>query len=133
MESIQEQIGNNIKEFRLKKGYTQSDLAQKLNVTKVTISRLENGKRSLGLDKIINLCEILETNIYYIFKNTAIAGNIDDIQELTSKIETLPPPYLSLVKMIVNQLNRLQINEDEAHKRANIINSSYSKSHSKKF
>ena len=37
----------NIKEERLKKGWTQQDLADKLGMDRISINRMENGKQKI--------------------------------------------------------------------------------------
>jgi len=43
-------MGEKLKEFREKKGYSQDELAQIMNITRTTISKIENGKFSFSID-----------------------------------------------------------------------------------
>jgi len=43
-------IGDTIKSIREKKGYSQDELAEIMNVNRSTISKIENGKFNLSLD-----------------------------------------------------------------------------------
>lgn len=52
-----------IKHYRLKRGMSQTDLASFLGVTKQFISKLENGKSKLPLDKILITSEFLDIPI----------------------------------------------------------------------
>lgn len=56
-------IGNKIKEFRLLKNMTQSDLADLLKTTKQTIGRYENGLRRANQDTLFELADIFGKNI----------------------------------------------------------------------
>ena len=56
-------IGNKIKEFRLLKNMTQSDLADLLKTTKQTIGRYENGSRRANQDTLFELADIFGKNI----------------------------------------------------------------------
>lgn len=50
-----------LKEFRLKKGITQQDLAELLKLRCNTVSQYETGKRRLTAEVIIRICLVLET------------------------------------------------------------------------
>ena len=62
-------IGKNIKKARAEKGYTQEQLAQKLNVTRNTISNYETGHSNPDIEMLQMLAEALETD-----PNTLIYG-----------------------------------------------------------
>lgn len=48
-----------IKTKIIEKGYTQKEIAEKLGITEVTLSRWVNGKLG-NIEKFIKLCKILE-------------------------------------------------------------------------
>lgn len=56
------EITSNIRKFRKKMEMSQNDLAQKLNVTRQTVSSWENGKTYPDLDMVVRLSEVLETD-----------------------------------------------------------------------
>jgi len=43
-------VGGTLKEMREKKGYSQDELAEAMNVNRSTISKIENGKFNLSVD-----------------------------------------------------------------------------------
>ena len=43
-------VGETLKEMREKKGYSQDELAEAMNINRSTISKIENGKFNLSLD-----------------------------------------------------------------------------------
>jgi len=43
-------VGEALKEMREKKGYSQDELAEIMNVNRSTISKIENGKFNLSID-----------------------------------------------------------------------------------
>ncbi len=43
-------VGETLKEMREKKGYSQDELAEAMNVNRSTISKIENGKFNLSVD-----------------------------------------------------------------------------------
>ena len=56
------EITVNIRKFRKKAGLSQSDLAEKLNVTRQTVSSWENGKTYPDLEMVVQLSEVLGTD-----------------------------------------------------------------------
>ena len=52
-------IGKRISNFRNKKGMSQEELGQKLNISREHISRIETGKRNLGLDALVDIANAL--------------------------------------------------------------------------
>ena len=69
-------IGKNIKKARSEKGYTQEELAQKLSVTRNTISNYETGHSNPDIEMLQMLAEALETDpntlIYSEKKNQSV-------------------------------------------------------------
>ena len=53
-------IGNNLKEARKDKGYTQKEGASLLRMTQQQYSRFENGVFELNYEQILRLCELYE-------------------------------------------------------------------------
>ena len=57
---------NRLKELRKEKGLTQTDLAELLEVTKLTIHNWENGVFSIKSDRLKKLCEIFDVDAPYL-------------------------------------------------------------------
>ena len=57
---------NRLKELRKEKGLTQTDLAELLEVTKLTIHNWENGVFSIKSDRLKMLCEIFDVDVPYL-------------------------------------------------------------------
>jgi len=53
----------NIKAIRAKRGFTQEFVAEKLNCDYTTYGKIENGKTSLSVEKLIKLSEIFNIDI----------------------------------------------------------------------
>ena len=62
-EQILKQLGRNIKAERVRKGYTQETFAEKLEVTREYISRIERGQENMSILKILHVANNLETDI----------------------------------------------------------------------
>ena len=73
-------IGQFIKEQRLKKGYTQSDLSKLLDVSHQAVSRWENGE---NLPDVVKLNEL--SNLYGVSLDYIIKCGLDDKNHQTSE------------------------------------------------
>lgn len=88
---LKKYIGNQIKTFRKSAGFTQDELAKRLNTTKQTISRYEKGDRKANQDMLFELCDIFGVSI-------------DDF--FPSQNETLQSPTTSPIQTIYDQLHK---------------------------
>ena len=88
---LKKYIGNQIKNFRKSAGFTQDELAKRLNTTKQTISRYEKGDRKANQDMLFELCDIFGVSI-------------DDF--FPSQNETLQSPTTSPIQTIYDQLHQ---------------------------
>lgn len=59
-------IGLKIQYERKRKGLLQEELANQANITTAQLSRYENGKQKIPIDKLMVICKIL--NIEFILK-----------------------------------------------------------------
>ena len=88
---LKKYIGNQIKTFRKSAGFTQDELAKRLNTTKQTISRYEKGDRKANQDMLFELCDIFGVSI-------------DDF--FPSQNETLQSPTTFPIQTIYDQLHQ---------------------------
>jgi len=103
-------IGERIKTLRLKKGWSQSQLAEKANIDSRNLSRLETGKAKPKLNTIISLANALSITpndiLLYEFKENQIALT----KELTHLIENLS---VENKKKVIDYINYLQLNSKQ--------------------
>ncbi len=64
---VKEQIGERLKESRKAAGYTQAQIAEKMNMTQQQYSRFENGVFKLNYEQIILLCKIYDISADFLF------------------------------------------------------------------
>ncbi len=65
---ILKQFGRNVKAERVRLGYSQENLAEKMGVNREFISRIERGLQNMSLAKITTLANYLETNIHNLLR-----------------------------------------------------------------
>lgn len=59
-------IGNRIKELRIKRGYTQQSLGEKINKSKATISSYEKDVQLPPLEVAIDIASVLNVSLDYL-------------------------------------------------------------------
>jgi transcriptional regulator with XRE-family HTH domain len=64
-------LGANLRHYCGFRGLTQAKLAEKLDISPNFISDLENGKRWLSSDTLVNLSDILDIAVYELLKPEA--------------------------------------------------------------
>src|SRR5205823_1649913 len=61
-------VGERIKKRRTELGWTQDQLAQKAGISKSFLSDLENGKRSVSADNLLDIARVLSLSLDYLMK-----------------------------------------------------------------
>jgi transcriptional regulator with XRE-family HTH domain len=87
------QLGQKIKDLRIEKGYSQTNLAQVLGFDSPTaISLIESGNRSLKLRDLVTLCQLFDKEYGYFLdqgskaKSRKIDNAHEDIESLAKKL-----------------------------------------------
>lgn len=65
-----QQVGNAIKDLRLKKGLTQDQLGEKLKISSQAVSKWENGESYPDIQQLSNLCNEFEVSMDDLMLNT---------------------------------------------------------------
>lgn len=79
-------IGSQLKELRLSRGWRQSEVADKVGLSRPAISNIEAGKRALTLTTLKRFCEVYKIDISYFGIET---NNFDEALDLTTRIEAI--------------------------------------------
>ena len=86
-------IGSRLKKHRLAKGFTQEDVAKKLNVSRATISSWETGRTFPDIEKIVYLSNLYDLSLDQLIKEEPV------IMETIVK-ERKSLKYFKVIKMI---------------------------------
>jgi len=62
MDALMKKIGNRIKAIRERERLSQEDLAKKMEISRVAISQIENGKRKICTEELISLSRIFNVS-----------------------------------------------------------------------
>lgn len=79
-------VGKNIKFFREKKNITQSELADKLCVTRQAVSNWENGKTEPDIEMLNKIASVLEISIEELIYGFKRETNIINTKNVTENI-----------------------------------------------
>ena len=89
---LKKYIGTQIKTFRKSAGFTQDELAKRLNTTKQTISRYEKGDRKANQDMLFELCDIFGVSIDDFFPSQNESTQTPTTSPIQSIYDQLEPP-----------------------------------------
>lgn len=78
-------IGEKLYELRKNKNLSQEEVAEKLNVTRQTVSKWETNQSSPDLDKILPICELFE-----ISTEELLTGKKSEVNDESKVIEEIP-------------------------------------------
>ena len=68
-------LGKRIREERLRLNLTQEQLSEKVNVTPSYLGAVERGEKSMTLEKLIDLVNVLGVSVDYILSDMIYAPN----------------------------------------------------------
>lgn len=72
-------VGERIKARRLELEWTQDQLAQKAGISKSFLSDLENGKRSVGAENLLDIARALGVSIDFLMTGTASEKPVTEV------------------------------------------------------
>ncbi|MDB87630.1 XRE family transcriptional regulator [Listeria monocytogenes] len=82
-------LNENIKAIRKSKGFSQEEIAIKLNVVRQTISKWEQGLSVPDSDMLISISEVLETPVSTLLGETVMVSKVDDVKAISEKLEII--------------------------------------------
>ncbi len=88
-EEIRREIGDRIREARMKSGLTQSQLAETLDVSTSFLSEVETGKKGMSFETFYAICESIEVSSDFIlFGPDAITKPSKTIIEIAQRLDS---------------------------------------------
>ena len=97
-------VGRRIFKSRTELGLTQSELANLLDTTKISISRYEAGTREIKISTLVKLSKILNTSIHYLLglEEPKPDPRLCDINNLPDEAINKVNEYIELLKLKYN-------------------------------
>lgn len=94
-------IGQRIRLFRIKRGWKQSDLAEKSGVEPSNISHIERASTKLSLPTLVSIANALEVSLDEIVYNSLIKNKHIYVKEIDELVGDCDPKELSsIIQMI---------------------------------
>lgn len=99
-------IGTKIQEARRNKNYTQEFVAEKVDRSIDTIRGIENGRIVGSMETLINICNVLEVTLDYVFYD--LLESKDEIlnKELYKSFEELSLEDKQIVNTLIEQIRK---------------------------
>lgn len=104
--SIKSNLGKQIKKYRQKRGLSQEELAEKLEISQQTLSKIECGKNFLTAETLEKLQNVLGVSISEFFKfdeNITAQELLNSIEKGLQLIKT-NPEKLACVNRLVHEI-----------------------------
>jgi DNA-binding XRE family transcriptional regulator len=99
-------IGCRIKHIRMKKGFTQEQLAEKIDINSKYLSSIERGKENPTLNTLIKLSESLDVNLNNIFYQVEIEDPAKRKSLINSILNEASDEQLKLAYKILSAIIR---------------------------
>ncbi len=87
---IEKDIGKRIQEYRKKRGFTQEQLAEKINVSTNYLSALERGVYNIKLETLVNILNELNCSADEIFCDVVNKSSGIKATRISEKLNHLP-------------------------------------------
>lgn len=97
-------IGQRIRDVRKSKNITQDELAEKMDVSVVYLSRVERGSTSINLPRLAQISEILCVSIEYLIAGSVRSSKTYLNKELAEILKNCTPAKQRLVYEIAKMV-----------------------------
>lgn len=102
-------IGETIAYFRKQKGLTQSELAEKMNVTDKAVSKWERNLSCPDINTISKLADILDVSVEELLKTKKQDYSNSKIKELINLILKAVGLAMGIGVVVLNILNKIEL------------------------
>lgn len=107
--TLKENLGKKIKEYRQLQGISQEELAEKLDISQQTLSKIECGKNFLTSETLERISSVLGVNTCELFMFEEYNTQADMLIEIEKYISIIKsnPQKLAFVKNMVKEVAKL--------------------------
>lgn len=105
-------MGERLKKARLKKGFTQEQLAEALKVSIAYVSRIETGKTRVNLKRLNQLCAVLDTTESYVLDGVSSTSTSYLDSELSTVLKDCSAKDKELIYQIASFISANNSKED---------------------
>lgn len=100
----QKECGRRIAALRKQKGWTQEELAKRINVSYSFISKLELGYFGASVDILLELSSCFDVGLEFL-----VTGEEKQCDQIRQQVEMMEQQIISLQKMLVNMKQLLNL------------------------
>lgn len=100
-----------LRELRKKKGISQQDLANDLNISRESISKYENGEQEASYDTLRRLSKYFNVSIDYLLNNNVNDCNISEIKSSLRNLNR--SELISLMEKQIDLLTLVEKNQKD--------------------
>jgi transcriptional regulator with XRE-family HTH domain len=104
-------LGERIRKYRLKKGYSQEKLAEIVNISTTFVSRIERGNAKTSLEVLARISMALETTPGYFLSGTLYSTDEYLRNDIFKMLEGCSPYEVKLVSNIIKSI--VEIDSDK--------------------
>ena len=105
-------IGKILKDFRVKRGLTQEQLSEEVEISLKYISRIENGNNGIKTHTLIRYMNLLGIQPNTIYKDFITNSALKEDVELCEKVNSLSDWQKELISKIIDSLNDLDTSKN---------------------
>ena len=107
--TLKEKLGKKIKEYRQLQGISQEELAEQLDISQQTLSKIECGKNFLTSETLERISSVLGVNTYELFMFEEYNTQAEMLVEIEKYISIIRsnPQKLAFVKNMVKEVAKL--------------------------
>lgn len=91
------EIGQKIRKYRKAHGFSQEELAERVNISTTHMSHIETGNTKLSLSVLVSLSEALEVDTDKLLFSTKRANKSAYTEEILNLLEDCTPQQLAII------------------------------------
>lgn len=95
-------MGDRIREIRKKRGMTQEQLAEKIDVTLEYVSQIERGLKMPSMQVFVKLVEVLDVSADYLLRDSVSTRNLYGDKQLGARLERLTPKQRVALEALID-------------------------------
>lgn len=104
-----EKLGDNIRNYREQRGFTQEKLAELSNISDKHLSKIKRGKINIKIDTLVNIANALGTSVDKLLLDASSYVELDYISQITYHLSKLSQEEQARILWHLEQNNVFEI------------------------
>ena len=106
-------LGKQIKTYRKNMGYTQQQLAEKINKSVIFISYIERGEKIHSLSTLIDIANTLHISLDILVGDAIESNCKSNLLYIENKLTNLPPYRQQILLQMINSMVDIELNNQK--------------------